>query len=169
MSTLTLPLAALGALLAALLETSVAPELTFAGAQVDLVLSLAVVAAVTMGADDALVWAFLGGLMLDMLIPGRPIGATTLSLLLTVGLAILAVRIPAPRRTLAIASVFVLTWLFHAVLLAVMTATEGVALASFRPTVVLAAALLNTVLAIPAALLFTAVERRFSGAERSDW
>lgn len=166
---MTLPLSALGALLAALLETSVAPELTISGAQVDLVLSLAIVAAMTMGADDALVWAFLGGLMLDMLIPGRPIGATTLSLLLTVGVALLAVRLPGPRRTLAVATVFVLTWLFHGVLLVVMTATEGVALGSFQPTVVLAAALLNAIVAIPAALLFVALERRFGGAERADW
>lgn len=168
MSTLTLPLAALGALLAALLETSVAPELAFGGAQVDLVLTFAIVAAVTMGIDDALVWAFLGGLMLDMLIPGRPIGATTLALLLTVGAALLAARIPAPRRTLAIATVFLLTWLFHALLLGVMTATEGIALSSFSPTTVLVAALLNAIVAIPAAFLLVLAERRL-GAERADW
>lgn len=166
---MTLPFAALGALFAALLETSVAPELAIGGAQADIVLGLAIVAAVTMGADDALVWAFLGGLMLDMLIPGRPIGATTLSLLLTVGVALLAARLPGPRRTLAIASVFVLTWLFHGVLLGVMTATEGVALGSFSPSVVIIAALLNSVIAIPAVLLFTFIERRFGVAERSDW
>jgi rod shape-determining protein MreD len=169
MSTLTLPFAALGALLAALLETSVAPEVTFGGAQVDLVLSFAIVAAVTMGIDDALVWAFLGGLMLDMLIPGRPIGATTLSLLLTVGVALLAARLPAPRRTLAVVSVFVLTWAFHALLLGVMTATEGVALGSFSLTVVLTAAVMNAVLAIPAAWLFGAIERRLGAAERAEW
>jgi hypothetical protein len=166
---LTLPFAALGALLAALLETSVAPELVFAGAQIDLVLSLAVVAAMTMGAEDGVVWAFLGGLMLDMLIPGRPVGATTLSLLLAVGVAIIAVRIPAPRRTLAVAAVFMLTWLFHALLIGVMTVTEGVALRGFAPMVVLAAALLNAIVAIPAALLFTALERRLGVGERADW
>lgn len=166
---MTLPFAALGALIAALLETSVAPELTIAGAQADLVLSLAIVAAVVMGTEDGLVWAFLGGLMLDMLIPGRPIGATTLSLLLTVGAALLVARIPAPRRTLAIATVFVLTWLFHALLLGVMTATEGVALSSFQPSVVLAAALMNATLAIPFVLLFAIIERRFGNTERADW
>jgi hypothetical protein len=166
---LTLPFAALGALFAALLETSIAPELVFAGAQIDLVLSLAVVAAMTMGAEDGVVWAFLGGLMLDMLIPGRPVGATTLSLLLAVGVAIIAVRIPAPRRTLAVAAVFMLTWLFHALLIGVMTVTEGVALSGFAPMVVLAAALLNAIVAIPAALLFTALERRLGVGERADW
>ena len=166
---MTLPFAALGALLAALLETSVAPELTFGGAQVDLVLSMAVVAAVLMGIEDGLVWAFLGGLMLDMLIPGRPIGATTLALLLSVGVATLLSRVPGPRRTLAIASVFALTWLFHALLIGVMAVTEGIALRSFAPTIVLAAALLNAVVAIPAALLFNSVERRLGTAERADW
>jgi rod shape-determining protein MreD len=169
MSTLTLPFAALGALLAALLETSVAPELLIGGAQVDLVLCFAVVAAMRMGLQDGLVWAFLGGLMLDMLIPGRPIGATTLSLLLVVGVAALAVRLPGPRRTVALIAVFVMTWLFHGLLLGVMTLTEGVALSGFRPTVVLFAAIINAVIAVPAVLLFATIERRFGATERADW
>ena len=169
MSTLTLPFAALGALLAALLETSVAPELVIGGAQVDLVLALAVVAAMAMGIEDGLVWALLGGLMLDMLIPGRPIGATTLSLLLVVGVAALAVRLPGPRRILIPLAVFALTWLFHALLLGVMVLTEGVVLSGFRPTVVLFAAILNTVVAVPAVLLLAAIERRFGATERADW
>lgn len=166
---LTLPFAALGALLAALLETSVAPELLVGGAQVDLVLCLAVVAAMTMGIADGLVWALLGGLMMDMLIPGRPIGATTLSLLLVVGVAALATRLPGPQRIVVPLIVFALTWLFHGLLLSVMTLTEGVALSGFRPTVVLFAAVINTVIAVPVVLLFAAIERRFGATERADW
>jgi rod shape-determining protein MreD len=165
---LTLPLAALGALVAALLETSIAPELTIAGAQADLVLALAIAAAMLIGFEDGLVWAFLGGLMLDMLIPGRPIGATTLTLLLVVGLAGLAARVPGPRRLLAGVAVFVLTWAFHLLLIGVMAATEGVMLGSFQPLVVLSAAVQNTIVALLAALAFDALGRRVAAA-RADW
>jgi rod shape-determining protein MreD len=169
MSTLTLPLAALGALVAALIETSIAPELPIAGAQVDLVLAFAVVAAVLIGFEDGLVWAFLGGLMLDMLIPDRPIGATALAMLIVVGLALVAARLPGPRRTLAIAAVFVTTWAFHLLLLLIMAMTEGVMLGSLQPLVVLSAAIQNTAVAVVAAVAFDVIGRRFGPAERLDW
>ena len=89
---MTLPFAALGALIAALIETTVLPELPIAGAQPDLVFTLAVVATMLLSAEDGLVWAFVGGLLIDLLVPARPIGATTLSLLLVVGVAALASR-----------------------------------------------------------------------------
>jgi D-3-phosphoglycerate dehydrogenase len=47
-----------------------------------------------MGVEDGLAWAFLGGLMLDMLVPARPLGATTLTLLL-----MLLRRIPEAERS----------------------------------------------------------------------
>lgn len=169
MSTLTLPIAALGALVAALIETSIAPELPIAGAQADVVLALAVVAAMLIGVEDGLVWAFLGGLMLDMLIPARPIGATAVTLVLVVGFATLAARVPGPRRLMAVLTVFALTWLFHLLLLLVMAAVEGVVLSSFQPVIVLSAAIQNTVIALFAALLFDALGRRFGPAERGDW
>jgi uncharacterized protein YejL (UPF0352 family) len=169
MSTLTLPLAALGALVAALIETSIAPELPIAGAQVDLVLVLAVLAVMLIGLEDGLIWASLGGLMLDMLIPARPIGATALTMLLVVGLALLATRLPGPRRTLAIATVFAATWAFHLLLVGVMAMTEGVLLGSIQPLVVLSAAIQNTVVALIAAVAFEAIGRRFAPAERADW
>ncbi|HEY7598451.1 MAG TPA: hypothetical protein VH741_00890 [Candidatus Limnocylindrales bacterium] len=166
---MTLPLAALGALLAALLETSVAPELAIGGAQADLVLALAIAAAMVMGLEDGLVWAFLGGLMLDMLVPGRPIGATTVVLLLAVGVAALAVRIPAPRRALAVAAVFALTFAFHLALTGVLSATTGLSLSSLDVGVVLVSAVINAIVALPAVIAFTAIERRFGVAERADW
>ncbi len=165
---MTLPIAALGALIAALIETSIAPELMIAGAQADIVFALAVLAAMLIGIEDGLVWAFLGGLMLDMLIPARPIGATALSLLLVVGVAGLAARLPGPRRLTAGIAVFVLTWLFHLVLIGVMAMTEGVRLSSFQPMVVLTAALINSIIALIASVGFDALGRRFE-PERADW
>lgn len=167
---MTLPFAALGALIAALLETTVLPEIQIAGTQADLVLALAVVATIVLGAEDGLAWAFIGGLMLDMLIPARPIGAATLSLLLVVGIAVLGVRFAGRgHRVLAVLAVFALSWIYHLVLLAVLIFTEGVVLGTYDLRVVFAAAVMNTAIAIPAAMLFAVVERRFGSTERVDW
>ena len=47
---------------------------------------------VVMGIEDGLLIGFIGGLLIDMLVPGRPLGATTLALLLTLGIAFLVAR-----------------------------------------------------------------------------
>ncbi|CAN5745955.1 hypothetical protein BH24CHL6_BH24CHL6_06340 [soil metagenome] len=166
---MTLPFAALGALIAALIEASVLPEFPIGGTQADLVLLLAIVATMLLGPEDGLVWALVGGLMLDMLTPARPIGATTLTLLLVVGLAALAWHfVGRGHRLPAVLSVFAASWVFHFVLLGVLVLTEGIALSVLEPRLVLVAALMNTIVAIPAALLFAAVARRLSG-EHADW
>lgn len=166
---MTLPFAALGALIAALVETSVLPELQVLGTKADLVLVLAIVATILMGVEDGLVWAFLGGLMLDMLTPARPLGATTLALLLVVGLAMIGARVLGPGRIRTVVAAFVLTWLFHVLLLGVLLLTEGITLRTFEPRLVLVAAIMNTVIAVPAALIFGAITRRFGEPERADW
>jgi rod shape-determining protein MreD len=167
---LTLPFAAFGALIAALIETSIAAQLPVAGVTVDLVLVLAISATLMLGAEDGLVWAFPGGLLLDMLTPGRPLGATTISLLLVVGLAIIAGRaVAAGRRWLAVGLVFLLTWAYQACLLLALAITENVALTTFEPRLVLTSAILNSLLAVPAVIVFGAIERRFVSPERADW
>lgn len=166
---MTLPLAAVGALVAGLLETSVLPELQIAGTKPDLVLVLAIVATMIMGVEDGLVWAFFGGLMLDMLVPARPLGATTFVLLLVVGAAILISRALGPSRLPAIVAAFALTWMFHLALLGVLSITEGLTLRTLEVRLVIVAAILNTLVAIPAAVAFRALERRWGPAERSDW
>jgi rod shape-determining protein MreD len=167
---LTLPFAALGALIAALIETTVLPELPIAGAQPDLVFTLAVVATMLLSAEDGLVWAFVGGLLIDLLVPARPIGATTLSLLLVVGVAALASRVVGrAHRWPAVLAVFILTWLYQAILLATLVFSEGIAFGIFDPQLVLVSAMLNTLIAIPAVLVIVALQRRFGTAERVDW
>jgi rod shape-determining protein MreD len=163
---LTLPFAALGAIVAALIETTVIPEMAIFGVQANLVLTLAVVATVLMGIEDGLVWAFLGGLLVDMLTPARPVGATTFVLLITVGLAFAATRFAGQSRLAAVIIVFGLSWAFHLVLLVTLALTEGVAAGSIDFRLVFATALLNMLIAVPFAALFTLVERRFGNVER---
>ncbi|MDP8904188.1 MAG: rod shape-determining protein MreD [Chloroflexota bacterium] len=163
---MTLPFAALGAIVAALIETTVLPEIPLFGAYPDLLLALAVVAAVIMGFEDGLVWAFLGGLLVDLLTPGRPIGAVTLTLLLVVGIAAALSRAVGQRRLAAVVITFGLTWVFHALLLGVLVLTEGIALAAFDARVIFLVALLNMILAVPVAAIMAVIERRFDNGDR---
>jgi rod shape-determining protein MreD len=168
---LTLPFAALGAIVAALIETTVIPDLAIFQVQANLVLLLAVTATVVMGIEDGLVWAFLGGLLVDMLTPARPIGATVFVLLVMVGLAAAASRFFGQSRVGALVVVFGLTFIYHGVLIATLALVEGVAAGSFDLQLVLGAAVLNMLLAIPFVGLFTLLERRFGpqDRERAAW
>ena len=166
---MTIPFAALFTLVAALLETTVLPELPIAGATADLVLICATAATIILGIEDGLAAAFLGGLMIDLLIPDRPLGTATLTLLLVLSLAMVVARLGGPsRRWLAVAMTVVLTPLLHGLIAVVLVATEGVPLA-FSFTTVLVAAFMNGLIAIPVATLFMWIEHRFGTAERVDW
>jgi len=166
---LTIPFAALFTLVAALIEATVLPELSIAGATADLVLVCAVTATIVLGIEDGLAAAFLGGVMIDLLIPDRPLGAATLTLLLVLSLAVVVARIGGPsRRWLAVAMTVVLTPLLHGLMAVILVATEGVPLA-FSATSVLVAAFMNGLIAIPIATMFMAIERRFGTPERVDW
>lgn len=166
---MTLPFAALAALLAALIETSVLAYLPLAGATVDLVLVCAAVATVVLGIEDGLVLAFVGGLLIDMLIPGRPLGAATLAMLMTLGVAFVVARTVGPgRRLVSIGLVLILTAIYHVLFALIMVATAE---ASFTLdlTAILVAAVLNALFAIPVAAFFGSIERRFGPGERVDW
>ena len=166
---MTLPFAALVAVVAAILETSVMAELPLAGATADLVLVCAVAATIVLGIEDGLVIGFVGGLLVDVSVGDRPLGAATLALLLTLGIAILVARAVGPsRRAIAIGLVLVLTAVYHVLFAAIMVPTTEAPFA-VNPTVILVAAVLNAVLAIPIAAIFGAIERRFGPAERVDW
>lgn len=166
---MTIPFAALLAIVAALLETTLLPELPVAGATADLVLVCAAAAAIVLGIEDGLAAAFLGGLMIDLLIPDRPMGAATLALLLVLSLAMIVARVGGPsRRWLAVAMAVVLTPLLHGLMAVILVATEGVPFA-FNLTAVLVAAFMNGLIAIPVATLFGAIEHRFGTVERVEW
>jgi rod shape-determining protein MreD len=166
---LTIPFAALAALFAALLETTVLPEIPIAGATADLVLVVSVTATLVLGIEDGLIAAFLGGLLIDMLVPERPLGAATLSLLLVVGIASAVARVAGPsRRWLAVAMTVVLTPILHLVLSVILVLTEGTPFALDLPAMLIAA-FMNGLIAIPVASAFTALENRFGTAERVDW
>ena len=83
---MSLVLAAVGAAVAALIQSTVLPFAAAGGAGLDLVLVIAVVWTMALGLEGGLVWAFLGGLVIDVLLM-RPLGLTAFMLLLAVGAA----------------------------------------------------------------------------------
>jgi rod shape-determining protein MreD len=169
---LTLPFAVLTAVIAAVLETSVFAELPVAGATIDVVLVCAAVATIVLGVEDGLVLAFVGGLIIDMVVAARPMGAATLALLLTLGIAFVIARsIGAGRRTVAIGLVLILTAIYHALFIVIIGVTANASFSFDEQTIaaILVAAVLNAVLAFPVAALFGVIERRFGPSERQDW
>jgi rod shape-determining protein MreD len=96
---MTLLLAAVGATLSALLELTVGPYLSVGGAEPHLVLVFGIVVTVALGLEVGLVWAFVGGLALDVLAQ-RPLGSTAFALLLCVGATDVIARILVRLRPL---------------------------------------------------------------------
>lgn len=94
---MSLAVAAVGAIVAGLLELTIIPYLQIGGVQPDLVLVLAVAWTLVAGLEGGLVWAFVGGLMLDVL-AARPLGSTPFVLLVCVGLAAAGARFLEPAR-----------------------------------------------------------------------
>lgn len=77
-------LSAIGATAAALLEVGLVPYLAIGDAHLHPVLVGAVVWTIVGGLEGGIVWGFVGGLVLDILL-ARPLGATSVALLLAVG------------------------------------------------------------------------------------
>jgi len=163
--------AAVGAVLAAILETSVLPEIRIAGASIDLVLVLTLVSGAVLGFEEGVIWAFVGGFMLDMLTPGdRPIGLTTLTLLLVAGIGALIARVTQPPRlATVVTTVFALSLLYQALLLVLFAVIAGTGIVSLSVATILVIAVLDALLAGVVMRILQAFENRFGAQERVDF
>jgi rod shape-determining protein MreD len=167
---MSLVLAAVGAAVAALIQSSILPFAAAGGAGLDLVLVLAVVWTMTVGLDGGLIWAFLGGLIIDVLLM-RPLGLTPFVLLLAVGAAWIVGRF----STRAIYPVVVATAAISAGLASVLTVVLFGALRGLPPGVEpLSQAVPTALIAGLAAAAFAPVpivirRRRRDETERVDW
>ncbi len=158
-----------GAFIAALLETSVLPELTVGGIKPDLVLVITIVVAMVIGFEDGLVWAVVGGLLVDIL-TGRPLGATALGFLLVMGLASLTGRLMGAPRILVVSTVtFALALFFQALQAAVLTVTAGITPGPLPVQTFLLIALFDAAAAAVAVLALRLLLRRFGPEERLEW
>jgi len=168
---MSLVLAAVGAAVAALIQSSILPFTASGGAGLDLVLVLAVVWTMTVGLDGGLIWAFLGGLIIDVLLM-RPLGLTAFVLLLAVGAAWLVGRIsPRAFYPIVVATAAVTAGIASVLTIALFGALRGLPagvepLAQAVPTGLLAGLAAAAIAPVPILIQ----RRRFGDqTERVDW
>jgi rod shape-determining protein MreD len=166
---MTLLLAAVGATGAALFELTVGPYLSIGGAQPHVVLVLGVVLTIAVGLEAGLVWAFVGGLALDVLAQ-RPLGSSSFALLLCVGGASVLGRVFARVRPLApVIAVPVLSLLYSMVLFVAFGALGAPLPISDPIRTVLPSVIYDTVLALLIGPLAISIHDHRALQERVDW
>jgi len=162
-------LAAVGATVAALLESTVGPHIGVGGAHPHLVLVLGVVWTVAAGVESGLVWAFVGGLALDMF-SQRPLGSSAFALLLSIGGAAIVARLLYRVRRLApIPLVFVFSFVNSLLLLVAYGALRAPIPAPDPISTLLPGVLYDTVLAALIGPLAISLRDRNIDDERADW
>ena len=166
---MTLLLAAVGAVVTALIELTVAPYLRVGTAQPHPVLVMAVIVTIALGLEAGLVWAFVGGLALDVLAQ-RPLGATAFALLICVGAASLLARsFSRVRPIIPIGAVFFLS-IGYSMILFVTFRALGVQLPTVDPmSTVIPSAVYDAVLGVIVGPLTIAIHDRRVEQDRVDW
>jgi len=161
-------LAAVASVLAALLEISVIPGLTSVG-QPNLVFLITVVVTMMIGVEEGLTVAFLGGLMTDLLLPGHQLGGTSLVLLGMAGVTAIVGRL-LPQRRVAVAAVLVLVlaMVVQPLEVLVLAATAGTP-ATVDLGAMLPSAIVDALLAIPAAGILRLAWLHYGAHDRIDW
>jgi len=161
---------AVGAVLAAILESSVLTHLQVGGVKPDLVFALGIAVAMVLGFESGMTWAFVGGVSLDLLLPGQVLGSTALTLVLLVAAASLVARVLWPPRLAFIAATtVVLTLAYHLILQAVLSLTSGSAFTGLSASELVVIALLNGAIAGIAVPAIRALDLRFGEQERLAW
>lgn len=163
-----LTIAAAVAVLAALVEYTVAPYLRVGDTVPHPVLVFGVIWTIAGGLEAGLTWAFVGGLALDI-VAQRPLGSTAFALLISIGLASLIggffgrVRIMAPIVATAVASV-----VYSMLLLAAVSALSPAGLAGVTGGAIIGSAVYDALIAALVGPLVIAVVVRRRDAERPD-
>jgi rod shape-determining protein MreD len=166
---MTLLLAAVGATVTALLELTVGPYLWFGTAQPHLVLVLGIVVTVGIGLEAGLVWAFVGGLVVDVLAQ-RPLGSTAFALLLCMGATAVLSRLFDRLRPVApILATLLLSLFYSMILLVTFNALRTPIPVADPIAVLLPGAVYDTVLAALIGPLAISIHDRRTESERLDW
>jgi rod shape-determining protein MreD len=160
--------AAVGAGIAALLESTIASRYQIADAQLQISLVLAITVTLVYGFEEGMAWAFVGGLCLD-LFATRPLGSSVFELLIAVALAALAEPLLSRSRYLGcVVAVLVVAPIFL-VLSDVTTGLLQPPAPQLHPTDLIAAAFANAIVAAVVAPLVIGLKRRAEQRERVVW
>ena len=166
---MSLFVAAIGATVTAIFELTVGPYLRVGNAQPHLVFIFAIIWTVAIGLESGLVWAFVGGLALDILAQ-RPLGATSFALIVCVGIAASMTRPFIRIRPLVVAPAVALLSLVYSMTLFVLLGALGSSVASNDPVAALAPGVAyDAVVAVIVGPLAIALHDRYTAEERADW
>jgi rod shape-determining protein MreD len=166
---MTLLLAAVGATVMALLELTVGRYLRFGTAEPHLVLVVGIVVTVAIGLEAGLVWAFVGGLVLDVLVD-RPLGSTAFALLLCMGATAVLGRVLIHLRPIVpIVATLLLSLVYSMILLLAFNALRQPIPVVDPVSVLLPGVVYDTVLAALIGPLVISIHDRRAETERVDW
>jgi len=166
---MTLLLAAVGATVTALLELTVGPYLQIGTAEPHLVLVLGITVTVAIGLEAGLVWAFVGGLVLDV-IAQRPLGSSSFALLLCVAAtAILATVLVRIRPLVPIIATLLLSAVYSMIHFVALNALIAPIRVGDPVALILPGVAYDTLLAAVIGPLVVSIHDRRSNVERLDW
>lgn len=166
---MTLLLAAVGATVTALLELTLGPYLRVGTSEPHLVLVVGIVVVLTLNVEAGLVWAFVGGLVLDVLAQ-RPLGSTAFALLLCLGAAgVLGRAFARIRQILPIPATLLLSLLYSMTLFFAFNLLRSAIPVADPIGVVWPSAIFDAVLAALLGPLSISVHDRRAEVERVDW
>jgi rod shape-determining protein MreD len=166
---MSLFVAAIGATVTAIFELTISPYLSVGNAQPHLVFILAIICTVAVGLESGLVWAFVGGVALDVLAQ-RPLGVSSFALIVTVGIAASFARPFVRIRPLLVVPAVALLSLVYSMTLFVLLGALGSAVAIKDPVAVLAPGVVyDAVVAVIVGPLAVAIHDRYGDEERADW
>jgi rod shape-determining protein MreD len=166
---MSLLLAAVGAIVAGLLELTIGTYVRVGDAQPHLVLVLGVIWTVASGLDAGLAWAFAGGLLLDILAP-RPLGSSAFALLVALSLAAAAVRPFQRLRPLApVVLVPALSLVYSVLLLVTFGALRSPISAPDPMTTLVPGIVYDAVIGVLLGPLIVSIHDRAGDQERVTW
>ena len=161
---------AVGAVLAAILESSVLTHLQVGSVRPDLVFAVGIAVAMVLGFESGMTWAFVGGLTLDLLLPGRALGSSALTLVLLTAVALMIARAVWPPRLAVISGTsYMLSFAYQLMLLAVLALTAGVAFVGLSIADLVLIGLLDAAVTGVAVAVVRALDLRFGEPERLAW
>jgi rod shape-determining protein MreD len=165
---MSLLFAAIGAIVIALVEVTLAPYIKVGDVRPHPVLVGGVIWTIAAGIDRGITWAFVGGLVLDSLL-GRPLGSSAFALLIAMGAAAV-INQPFPRLRLVapIVAVPVLS-LLYSVLIAVLSSAQAGAVIGDPVRLFLPGVIYDTILGMFLGPLVVTIHDRRAVTERLDW
>jgi len=145
-------------------------HLQVGGVRPDLVFAVGIAVAMVLGFESGMTWAFVGGVALDLLLPGRALGSSALTLVLLTAAALMVARVMWPPRLAIISgTAFVLTFAYQLMVLALLALTAGVAFIGLSWSNLVIIGLLNAAIAGLSVLAVRALDLRFGEPERLAW